>query len=426
MKTKSIFLAVMFAVPVLCPAQFKVFDTGNVGVRMTSNPWANFHVVGNSTFTGKDTVIISAPYIRGNQRYSTPITPDFTWWGNDQCGIFHPAPNIIGFSTNGTERIRLTQNGNLLIGGTWDGGAKLSIDAKERCNQINYSNLSSDWGWAQVSNVNRQYTKSWVVSYNWLERFAVWGNGIVYGYGGFYSGCDSIFKENIDTINDPLGKLLLLKGIKYNDRQEILQTGDTITVLPTDTPKTKFGVIAQEVEAVVPEAVITLPDGTKAVSYETLLALLIESSKKQQKIIENQSNTIISLQNEIISINERLILAEECLNNLPHGLGCSHQHNKSLNNNSPEYNTDSAKLFQNIPNPFNVKTVIGYYLPNETTNASLLIFDMQGKLIKIYKIATFGKDNIEINAGELQPGMYMYSLIANGKEVDTKKMILTE
>ena len=56
----------------------------------------------------------------------------------------------------------------------------------------------------------------------------------------------------------------------------------------------------------------------------------------------------------------------------------------------------------------------------------MLIFDMQGKLIKTYNINTSGDGNVEINAGELQPGMYMYSLISNSKEVDTKKMILTE
>jgi hypothetical protein len=51
---------------------------------------------------------------------------------------------------------------------------------------------------------------------------------------------------------------------------------------------------------------------------------------------------------------------------------------------------------------------------------------MQGKLIKTYSLTTKGDGTVEINASELQPGMYMYSLITGGKEVDTKKMILTE
>ena len=50
---------------------------------------------------------------------------------------------------------------------------------------------------------------------------------------------------------------------------------------------------------------------------------------------------------------------------------------------------------------------------------------MQGKLIKTYPLTAKGEGNIEITANELQPGMYMYSLITGGNEIDTKKMILT-
>jgi hypothetical protein len=51
---------------------------------------------------------------------------------------------------------------------------------------------------------------------------------------------------------------------------------------------------------------------------------------------------------------------------------------------------------------------------------------MQGKLIKTYPINTKKEGSIEINGGEMQPGMYLYSLIIDGKEIDTKRMILTE
>jgi hypothetical protein len=33
---------------------------------------------------------------------------------------------------------------------------------------------------------------------------------------------------------------------------------------------------------------------------------------------------------------------------------------------------------------------------------------------------------LQISSGELMPGMYFYTLLVNGEEVDTKKMILTE
>jgi hypothetical protein len=50
---------------------------------------------------------------------------------------------------------------------------------------------------------------------------------------------------------------------------------------------------------------------------------------------------------------------------------------------------------------------------------------MQGKMLK--KLDASRGDNIlTIQGAELQAGMYLYSLIADGKEVDTKRMILTK
>ena len=87
--------------------------------------------------------------------------------------------------------------------------------------------------------------------------------------------------------------------------------------------------------------------------------------------------------------------------------------------------TAQAKLSQNIPNPFTERTRIEYYLPNTTGKAMLYIYDMQGSQVKNYQLRSPGEGSIIIQGGSLQPGMYMYTLIANGREVDTKKMILT-
>ena len=51
---------------------------------------------------------------------------------------------------------------------------------------------------------------------------------------------------------------------------------------------------------------------------------------------------------------------------------------------------------------------------------------MQGTLLKTVNLSNTGKGSIIINGGELNAGMYMYSLVANGKEIDTKRMILTK
>ncbi|MGB4414985.1 MAG: T9SS type A sorting domain-containing protein, partial [Paludibacter sp.] len=83
-------------------------------------------------------------------------------------------------------------------------------------------------------------------------------------------------------------------------------------------------------------------------------------------------------------------------------------------------------LDKNIPNPFNTSTTIGYYLPTMTANASIYVYDMNGIQLKSYPITEKGKGNVIIQGSELNAGMYLYALIADGKVIDTKRMILTK
>ena len=52
----------------------------------------------------------SKAFIRANDGYSTATTPDYTWYYNDQCGIYHPAGNTIGFSA-GSEKVKISTYG---------------------------------------------------------------------------------------------------------------------------------------------------------------------------------------------------------------------------------------------------------------------------------------------------------------------------
>ena len=94
---------------------------------------------------------------------------------------------------------------------------------------------------------------------------------------------------------------------------------------------------------------------------------------------------------------------------------------------TPANKEDQPSLGQNIPNPFNAATTIKYHLVNMNNNASILLFDMSGTLMKTYKLNDGNKDSeLQISAGELKAGMYYYSLVIDEKEIDTKKMILTK
>jgi hypothetical protein len=75
---------------------------------------------------------------------------------------------------------------------------------------------------------------------------------------------DARFKTNVTTIQSALSKTLQLRGVHYtsilNDQQNI-------------------GVIAQEIETVIPEVVTTDNNGYKSVAYGNIVGLLIEAVK---------------------------------------------------------------------------------------------------------------------------------------------------
>jgi hypothetical protein len=83
------------------------------------------------------------------------------------------------------------------------------------------------------------------------------------------STSDERLKDNIKTLKDPVETVQALRGVSY-----------------TMDGKPKVGVIAQEVETVVPEVVATNADGYKSVSYGNLVGVLIEAVKEQQTQID--------------------------------------------------------------------------------------------------------------------------------------------
>jgi hypothetical protein len=93
----------------------------------------------------------------------------------------------------------------------------------------------------------------------------------------------------------------------------------------------------------------------------------------------------------------------------------------SINEESSESNLSVA---QNQPNPFNGSTTINYTL-NKSSNVSLDIYNVAGdKVMTVNQgIETAGSHKVQINAEDLNAGIYFYTLTADGYSV-TKKMIV--
>ena len=86
---------------------------------------------------------------------------------------------------------------------------------------------------------------------------------------------DARLKDNIETLEDGLAKVEQLRGVTY-----------------TRDGKENIGVIAQEVEKILPEIVLTADDemGTKSVDYSRITAVLIEAVKELSAKVKKLEN----------------------------------------------------------------------------------------------------------------------------------------
>ena len=82
-------------------------------------------------------------------------------------------------------------------------------------------------------------------------------------------------------------------------------------------------------------------------------------------------------------------------------------------------------MLQNNPNPFTSETEIRMTVPDQVRNASVMIYNLEGKQMKNMQVNDRGEVSVKILGNELSAGMYLYTLIADGKVVDTKRMVLT-
>ena len=144
---------------------------------------------------------------------------------------------------------------------------------------------------------------------------------------------DVRLKTDVHPISTALEKVSQLRGITYRWNQEAfdyftrgvehnIPAGSETTVeehqqylraarekITARHAGSQMGLIAQEVEAVVPEVVTTDEAGYKAIKYPHLTALLIEAVKAQQALIAAQRADITRLQAQVQDLQERVVAA---------------------------------------------------------------------------------------------------------------------
>lgn len=112
--------------------------------------------------------------------------------------------------------------------------------------------------------------------YSFVGQGTLYNNGTVYGTSFLYLS-DKRLKENIEKMKSGLSKILALSPVTFTWKKDMgVQAG-----------KDDFGFIAQEVEAIVPEAVtVDTASGMKAVDYPKLVPILVKAMQEQQEEID--------------------------------------------------------------------------------------------------------------------------------------------
>jgi len=111
---------------------------------------------------------------------------------------------------------------------------------------------------------------SFLMSGSYTGNFTATGDVTAYS--------DRRFKHNIETITGAVDKVSRLRGVMFEKDS-----------------RNSTGVIAQEVEEVLPEVVHTSSEGLKSVAYGNMVGLLIEAVKEQQLAITAMQEEINNL-----------------------------------------------------------------------------------------------------------------------------------
>jgi hypothetical protein len=250
----------------------------------------------------------------------------------------------------------------------------------------------------------------------------VYGNSPEGGYAGFFEGdvytasaytaSDQNLKRDITEFGEALSVIDKLKPKYYSFRND----GKYAKL---NLPKGKhYGLIAQELEAVLPDMVKTTqhklykdkPEdkseeiAIKAVNYTELIPILVKAVQEQQQLIDTKQEQIDELKNEITDLKQAV--------------------SKLLNGQSLSTFLNSAELSEVSPNPVKGTASIQYSIPEGSKRAQLLITDALGRSIRQLSLSKSGVVKIDVTA--LANGVYNYSLIVDYKTIATKKMTVVK
>jgi hypothetical protein len=206
--------------------------------------------------------------------------------------IFDGKKNIIARFNGGTKN--QTNLGDLILNNNAPTLYFKDTDARSAMIHVNSNIFYVLRGAVNDTNWNSEGV-AWPLEINLINNWATFGgnitaNGAIRATSDIiaFSTSDKNLKTGIKRIKNPLEKIAQISGntFKWNSKKQDIYEGEDV------------GVIAQEIEEVLPSAVITRENGTKAVRYEKIIPLLIESIKELHALNNNLLDRINKLENK--------------------------------------------------------------------------------------------------------------------------------
>ena len=392
----------------------RILANGNVGIG-TTTPTTRFHTFGSLRFESIPTVTTNTYVLTAdvNGVVSRQLSSSFGGGGiTNTCAttnfltktgasgltcsqVFDNGTNVgintisptAKFHNNGTvrfENLPSTTTNNIFV--TSDANGNLSNrtltvgNVNSNCFTTNYIPKNNGSG-LTCSQIFDNGTNVGIGTATPSNKLTV--NGAVQSISNLFIS-DIIYKEKINPIANALELVNKLDGKTYNWKVNDFPDLNFDNTL-------QYGLIAQEVETVIPAIVHTDNLGRKSVNYVAIIPVLVEAIKQQQDQItalQDQLNTNFQRQNnELISLK-------------------------------------NTKIISVSPNPSSDVISVSMNIESEVVEAKLVVYDLKGSVINSLSVKdrgydiskTFQKDNFGT-------GTYIVSLIVNGKSIDSKKFI---
>ncbi|MBS1688603.1 MAG: tail fiber domain-containing protein, partial [Bacteroidetes bacterium] len=237
---------------------------------------------------------------------------------------------------------------------------------------------------------------------------------------------DGRFKENITEDVKGLDFIKLLRPVIYNFNTKKFEQFLTKNMTQEQqkahlegvdfgpsTAVRQSGFIAQEVEQAAKKSgydfnglhVPQNDDDNYSLAYAEFVVPLVKGMQEQQKMIEDQAQMIQKLQQQVNALQ---------------------QNQGTTSTTGIDQTTMSgASMEQNVPNPFSHETVVKFNLPQQVNTAYMVVYDLNGKQLKTLSINQRGSSSITITSDDLAAGMYIYTIIADGNPISSKRMVVS-